>query len=86
MYSTTNDLAQLLHLIFRDDVPYMQQPNQILDALSIREWMLPRFVSIQNYSNCVKSLWTFLYNDLTGWGLSWEILAAPILYTKVCNI
>lgn len=66
MYSSTNDLGKFLSFFFRDDVPYMAQPDQILDSLSIREWRQPRYINI----------------DSTGYGIPWEIYDSPLFYTK----
>jgi CubicO group peptidase (beta-lactamase class C family) len=66
MYSSTNDMAKFVSLFFRDNVPYMRGTDQILDALSLREWRQPRYINI----------------DLSGYGLPWEIFQSPILYTK----
>jgi len=45
MYSTVNDLAKLMQLIFRDSQAQGSTPNQILDGQTIKEWMLPKYVT-----------------------------------------
>lgn len=66
MYSSTNDLAKLISLFFRDNVAYLEQPDQILDSQTIIEWRTPRYIN----------------PDLTGYGSPWEIISAPLVYTK----
>eukprot|EP00731_Ephydatia_muelleri_P030262 Em0021g785a len=56
MFSTVNDLAQLLMLVFRSDEALDPKQKQILDGETIREWMEP----------------AFMYNDGTGLGYPWE--------------
>jgi len=65
MYSTSNDLTKLMNLFFRYN-SNVQNPNQIVEAETLREWRTPQYIN----------------NDLSGFGIPWEIYSSPILYTK----
>lgn len=61
MYSSTNDLAQLMKLAFRTEEAFDPASQQLIDGETVREWMQPAYV----------------YPDGTGFGLPWELWPLP---------
>jgi len=61
MYSTVNDLSKFMSLLFRDNLSYGSTSEQILDGQTIKEWLLPGYVTavIDN-------------SGVTAMGLPWE--------------
>ena len=58
MYSSTNDLAELMKLAFRTEESYNPTAGQLIDGETVREWMHPAYV----------------YPDGTGFCLPWELV------------
>jgi CubicO group peptidase (beta-lactamase class C family) len=64
IYSTVSDLQKLVSLMFRNDDPINEQPDQVIDGTTVREWMDPVWVGGGPA-------------PLAGYGLPWEMIWAP---------
>lgn len=53
MYSSPTDLCKLMSLLFRDNLSVNSIPSQILDGQTIKEWLLPHYVTSFIPSNVI---------------------------------
>jgi len=58
MFSSVADLAKIASLVFRDNVPFGSRPDQILDGATLRETLLPRYITPDREG---------------GYGMTWEL-------------
>lgn len=66
LYSSANDMAQVLKLLFRDKLSAHERGDQVLSGSAIRRWLGKRV-----WENALPV--EPGYVELTGWGVPWEI-------------